>query len=177
MSQRGEAIVLIGFMGSGKSSVGRHLAQRLRCRRYDTDELVVASLGLSIAEIFAQLGEETFRNAETEALKKIPEGRGVIVTGGGIVLRDANVRILRQLGTVVQLTASESVLVERVSRRATRPLLRTENPRATVAELLALRQPFYRAAADFVIDTSTLRHEEVADAVLEKIEQTRHRPG
>src|SRR5215213_5163600 len=177
MSGRGEAIVLIGFMGSGKSSVGRHLAQQLRCPRYDTDELVSARLGLSIPEIFARLGEETFRKAETEALQDIPEERALIVTGGGIVLRDENVQILRRLGTLVHLTASEGVLFERVSRRATRPLLRTDNPRATLAELLEVRAPFYRAAADFAIDTSTLRHEEVAAAVLEKLGQTRHQPG
>jgi shikimate kinase len=171
MNGRGRAIVLIGFMGSGKSSVGRILSQKMRWPRFDTDEIISARFGLPIAEIFAEVGEEKFRDAETEALKGLAASEtAVIVTGGGIVLRPGNVELLRRLGTVAHLEADEETLFRRVSRRATRPLLQTENPRGTLAELLRTRLPIYRAAADFQVDTTHLSDEEVAQAVIKNME-------
>lgn len=166
VSARGEAIVLIGFMGSGKSSVGRALEKRMGLPRYDTDEMVRARFALPIAEIFSVHGEAAFRDAETAALGKIPLERAIVVTGGGVVMRAENVERLRRLGTVVNLTADEETLFARVSRRATRPLLRTDNPRQTLSEMLRIREPLYRAAADVVIDTANLNHGEVADAII-----------
>ena len=87
------------------------------------------------------------------------------------MLRPENVKMLRQLGTVVSLEADAETLFSRISKRATRPLLRTANPRATVVELLRVRDPLYRAAADVRVDTSRLTHDEVADAILKGIEQ------
>lgn len=167
--ERGQSIVLIGFMGSGKSSVGRELAARTRLPRYDTDELVREGFGLPIAEIFALHGEEAFRTAETEVLSAIPAERAIIVTGGGIVLRPENVAMLRACGVLTYLNADEETLFARVSRRKTRPLLQTENPRQTLSDLLAIREPLYRALADIVIDTSAMTHQQVADVVLEKV--------
>ena len=177
MSERGEAIVLIGFMGSGKSSVGRELAARTGRPRYDTDEMVAARYGLSITDIFAQHGEEAFRDAETEALAQVPERAAIVVPGGGIVLRAENVERLRRFGIVVHLTADKETLFERVSRRQTRPLLHTENPRHTLSELLRVRAPLYLQAADLTVDTSELRHEEVADRILEQIAELRLHAG
>jgi shikimate kinase len=172
MKERGDAIVLIGFMGSGKSSVGRTLARMTRLPRFDTDEMVVARFGLTISEIFEAHGEEKFRDAETETLRELSgKGRAIIVTGGGIVLRPGNVELLRALGTIIHLGAAEATLFKRISRRTTRPLLRTENPRATVTELLRARLPLYGSAADLEVDTSALTHDEVAKMILEKIEQ------
>ena len=171
MKGRGRAIVLIGFMGSGKSSAGRILARKTGWPRLDTDEMVAARFGRPIAEIFAEVGEEKFRDAETEALNGLAAGGpAVIVTGGGIVLRPGNVELLRRLGTVAHLQADEETLFRRVSRRATRPLLQSENPRATLGELLRIRLPIYRQAADFQVDTSRLTHEEVAEAVIKNME-------
>jgi shikimate kinase len=171
MTGRGQSIVLIGFMGAGKSSTGRALARKTGLPRFDTDEMVSAGFGLPVTEIFAQFGEEKFREAETETLRQLANKTpAIIVTGGGIVLRPENVKMLRELGTVVSLEADEETLFRRISRRATRPLLQTENPRATMAELWQIREPLYRAAADVRLDTSRLTHEEVADAVLKKIE-------
>lgn len=167
VAERGEAIVLIGFMGSGKSSVGRALAGRTGMPRYDTDELVSKRFGLHITAIFDWHGEAAFREAEAEVLRGIPAKAAVIVTGGGIVLRLDNVTKLRTLGRVVHLTADEETLFARVSRRKTRPLLQTANPRQTLAEMLKVRAPLYRAAADVTIDTSAMTHEEVADAILD----------
>jgi shikimate kinase len=163
--------VLIGFMGSGKSSAGRILARKTGWPRFDTDEIVSAHFGRPVAEIFAEEGEETFRDAETGALNGLTADRpAVIVTGGGIVLRPGNVELLRRLGSVVHLEADEETLFRRVSRRATRPLLQSENPRMTLAELLRVRLPLYRQAADLHVDTSRLTHEEVAEAIMKSME-------
>jgi shikimate kinase len=171
MKERGDAIVLIGFMGAGKSSVGRTLARMTGLPRFDTDEMVAARFGLPVSEIFETRGEEKFRDAETDALRELSGKAGAIITtGGGILLRSENADLVRQLGTVVHLEADEDTLFRRISRRTTRPLLRTENPRATVTELLRVRTPLYRAAADIQLDTSLLTHEEVAKKILNHLE-------
>jgi shikimate kinase len=172
MMERGQAIVLIGFMGAGKSSVGRTLARMTGLPRFDTDEMVAARYSLTISEIFERHGEAVFREAETEALRELTgKAQAIIVSGGGIVTRPENIDLLRALGTVIFLAADEQALFRRISRRTTRPLLRTENPRATVTALLEKRLPLYRDAADIEIDTSTLTHDEVANLILEKVEQ------
>ena len=169
MEGRGGAIVLIGFMGTGKSSVGRVLEEQTGWPRYDADELVAAAAGMSITDIFDLHGEEEFRRRETEVLRNLPRGDAIMVAGGGAVLREENAAILRARGTVFNLTADIETLFERVARRNTRPLLRSDNPRQRIAELLRVREPLYRAAADFEIDTSALTHEEVASAVLSRV--------
>ena len=169
----GPAVVLIGFMGSGKSTVSKQLALRTGMPRYDTDEMVMTKSGMPITEIFAKSGEEEFRHLETEALAQIPDRAAIVVTGGGIVLRPGNVTRLKELGLVVNLSATEQVLFERISRRDTRPLLKTKDPRETLSELLRVREPLYRAAADFTLDTSRLRHGEVAEAILSRMDSLR----
>src|ERR1044071_5930811 len=124
MKKRGNDIVLIGFMGAGKSSVGRTLARLTGLPRFDTDELVAAQFGLTIPEIFAKHGEEKFREDETAALENLSDkGQAIIVTGGGIVLRPENVARLRELGRVFYLSADEETLFARISRSGTRPVL------------------------------------------------------
>jgi len=168
--ERGNAIVLVGFMGAGKSSVGRILERMTGLPRFDTDERVAARFGLTIAEIFEMHGEEKFREAETEALRELGgKSAAVLVTGGGMVLRAENRQLLRELGTVFHLAADEETLFARISRRPTRPLLQTENPRATLSELLRSRLPLYREVAHAEVDTSTLSHEEVASRILETV--------
>ena len=167
------SIVLIGMMGAGKSSVGRCLQRRTGLARFDTDEIVVSKFGLSIAEIFSKRGEEKFREAETQSLRELtPDRQAIIVTGGGIVLRNENIDLLKRLGTVVWLEAREETLLERASRKGDRPLLQTEDPRKALAEMLRTRAPLYAKVADIRVDTSGLTHDEVADAILSKIEET-----
>ncbi len=166
MSAR-ENVALIGFMGTGKSSIGRIIARKLNWNFFDIDQLVVAQTGAEIAEIFAAEGEDFFRDSEMAALRsRADESRQIIATGGGIVLRAENVSLLRSMSFVVWLTASEEVIFERVSRTTKRPLLHTPDPRATVVTLLAARRPLYESAAHFSIDTSTRSHTEIADAVI-----------
>jgi shikimate kinase len=167
----GKSIVLIGMMGAGKSSVGRCLEQRTGLARFDSDELVSAKLGSSIPEIFAKHGEMAFRDAETVALREFsPTRPAIIVTGGGIVLRDENVDLLKRLGIVVWLEAEEETLFERASRRGNRPLLQTEKPRESFSTILRTRTPLYANAADIRVDTTSLKHDQVADLILKEIE-------
>lgn len=154
-------------MGSGKSSVGRLISGRLGFQFVDTDALIVQRAGMEIAQIFAREGEERFRDLETSVLESLAHReRCVIATGGGVVLRERNRELLRQLGFVVLLAASDEVIFERVSRNTKRPLLQTENPRETVSAMLTARQPAYAAAAQWTLDNSTLSHAATADAVI-----------
>ncbi len=160
-------LVLVGFMGSGKSSVGREIARRWRFRFVDTDFLIRQKIGKPISEIFELLGEPFFRDEETLALQTLQVSLGaVIATGGGIVLRPRNHALLRTLGLVVWLTATEEVIWERVSRNQNRPLLKTENPRATITDLMTLRNRLYRSVADITVETTGLTHQQVADQVI-----------
>jgi len=154
-------------MGSGKSSVGRILAPRLNCRLVDTDHLVVEKTGMQITEIFKNHGESWFRDQETLALESLAGETGlVIATGGGIILRERNAALLRTLGLVVWLRASEEKIFNRVSRSTRRPLMQTENPRETIHTLLTQRTPLYEAAAQFIVDTCDKTHEQVAEAII-----------
>lgn len=172
MTRRGESIVLIGFMGVGKSTAGKTLAQKTSLPYFDTDEIIAERFGMSVPEIFASFGEEKFRDAETETIKQFsPESPAIIVTGGGIILRPENIPLLRALGTVVSLEAAEETHWQRVSQGPVRPLLQTENPRASLTELLWKRQQLYHAAADVRLDTSLLTNEEVADRILQLVKK------
>ena len=127
---------------------------------------------MPIAEIFGKHGEQRFRDAETETLRNLAAGRAaIIVTGGGIVMRAENVDLLRRLGAIVWLNGDEATMFERASRRKTRPLLQSDNPRAIFAELIRKRAPLYKAAADFEIDTSILSHDQIAEIILGKMEE------
>ncbi len=167
MSAPHRNIVLIGFMGSGKSSIGKRVAAQLGFQFVDTDALLVAREGREIAAIFAQDGETRFRELETGVLESLGGNtRCVISTGGGVVVRPENRALLRTLGFTVWLTASEDVIFERVSRNSKRPLLHTANPRETVTQLLAARRPWYEEAAQFTVDSTALSHGAAAEMIV-----------
>jgi len=158
-----KSIVLIGFMGTGKSVVGRRLAQDLRFNFVDTDILIEKKTGKRISEIFSEEGgEKRFRLLEEEAVRTVvKQGRSVVSTGGGVVLSQANRDILREYGTVVWLKASPELILERVKKKpGTRPLLLKEDPLLSIKSLLKEREFFYQQAA-FSVDTSQLGVEEV----------------
>lgn len=162
-------LVLIGFMGCGKSSVGRRLSGLTGHRFVDTDELVAQAEGRSIAEIFSRSGEDYFRELEQQSLENLVGVCGIVLsTGGGLVLRPANRQILKRIGIVAWLDASPDVLFERAMRSGKRPLLQTEDPRRTFDELLSVRRGLYEDAADFRIDSSGLSHDEAAQTLLEE---------
>jgi shikimate kinase len=167
VNQANQSIVLIGMMGAGKSSVGRCLHESTTLALFDTDEIVTSKFGMPIPKIFSEHGENKFREAETEALGKVPSDQpAIIVTGGGIVLRQENIDLLKRLGAVVWLMADEKTLFERASRVGNRPLLQHEKPRRTFAQILQARLPLYAKVADIRVDTSMLTDEEVAVAIL-----------
>ena len=170
MNSRGKSIVLIGMMGAGKSSVGRCLQWRTKLALHDVDEIIASKLGLPIAQIFANHGEEKFRQAETEALRDLlGTDRAIIATGGGSVLRNENVEILKRRAVGVWLDGDEETLFKRASRSGHRPLLQREHPRKAFAQLLQARRPLYAKMAHLRIDTSVLTDEEVAVAILTKV--------
>ncbi|MEM8955971.1 MAG: shikimate kinase [Verrucomicrobiota bacterium] len=150
-------VILIGFMGSGKTTLGQELAPRLDFAFIDTDNLVVSQAGKPIPKIFADHGEEHFRDLESRALSSlIQESSKVIATGGGIVLRPENRALLRKIGFTVWLDASEDTIFDRVSRNTERPLLHTDNQRETIARLLTQRRPLYQESADLMVPTNDL---------------------
>ncbi|HEY5705555.1 MAG TPA: shikimate kinase [Terrimicrobiaceae bacterium] len=162
-------LVLIGFMGCGKSSVGRRLAGLTGHRFVDTDELVVQSEGRNIAEIFSRSGEEYFRDAEQRTLENLVGVCGIVLsTGGGLVLRPANRETLKRIGVVAWLDASPDSLFERAIRSGRRPLLQTEDQRKTFDELLSIRRELYSLTADFRIDSTRLSHDEAAQMLLDE---------
>ena len=170
MSRVGRSIVLIGMMGSGKSSVGRCLHRMTGLALLQTDEMVASNFKMPIPEIFAKHGEKKFRAAETEMLRTLSTAkRTVIATGGGIVLQKANVEILKRVGVIVWLDGNEETLFKRALERTDRPLLQTKNPRRTFSEILGARTPLYAKIADIRIDTSDFTDEEVAVAILTRL--------
>jgi len=170
VDQPGKSIVLIGMMGAGKSCVGRCLQRRTKLALVDTDHIVASKFRISISEIFSKYGEQGFREAETQTLGELALAKQtIIVTGGGIVLREKNVDFLKRLGVIVWLDSNEETLFERASRARTRPLLQGENPREAFMQLLQQRLPLYAKVAHIRIDTSVLTDEEVAVAILSKL--------
>jgi shikimate kinase len=159
-------IALIGFMGTGKSSVGRLIAEQLRFPLVDTDEMIVSRAGKSIADIFAQEGESRFREYESQIVAElIAHKRAVICTGGGLGANEANLASLKQHALVVCLWASPEKIWERVRNQTHRPLLQGPDPMAKIRELLADREHSYKQA-DVLLSTDVRSLKEVAAQVL-----------
>jgi shikimate kinase len=171
MTSPARSIILIGMMGAGKSSVGRRLHRRTGLPLVDMDELVASKAGMAIPEIFARGGEKRFRELETEVLRGLqPEPASILVTGGGIILREENIAFLKTLGTVIWLDADQNTLFARATRRNGRPLLQTEDPHATFSQILRDRGPLYARVADLRINTTEATDDEVADLILQEME-------
>lgn len=160
-------LVLVGLPGSGKTTVGRVLAQRLGVAFIDTDDLVVEATGRQVSQVFAEQGEAAFRSAETDAVARALEGDAVVSLGGGAVLSRHNRQALLDSGVpVVLLHASMTVLAGRVGDGSGRPLL-SGSPVTRLAELASARDGYYRAVARFAVDTDARVPEQVADAVIQ----------
>ena len=165
-------LFLIGFMGAGKSSVSAGLGRMLGREIVEMDERIAAQEGMSIPELFAQKGEPYFRACETALIKSFAQGAPRIVScGGGVPLREENVAAMRESGTVVLLTASPEVILERVKDSDERPLLQGHKDVPYIAALMEQRRPKYEAAADITVDTSQLNIEEVCRQVLRQVSE------
>jgi shikimate kinase len=159
-------IYLIGFMGAGKTSVGRILAEKLRLEYCDLDELIEAECGKTISSIFSDHGEAFFRELESKTLRSVSQNGGQIVaTGGGVVLRQSNWKIMKEEGITIYLKASPDVLWSRIKNDTSRPLLQVEKPFEKVRELLSFRMPLYEKA-DIVIETENKSPENIADNII-----------
>jgi shikimate kinase len=167
-------VILVGFMGAGKSTVGRLLARRLGLCFVETDDMITAGEGKTIPEIFAEHGEEHFRRLEAAALDALDEKRGhVIATGGGFPCRPGVMERLRALGTVVWLAAEFEALYERANRLGGRPMLATRSPAETAA-LYEARKPYY-SQAHLAVDVSHLGLDGVVGCIVRHLRE-RARP-
>lgn len=164
-------IILIGFMGVGKSAVGRLLAERLNLSYLDSDELVEETESRKISEIFAKEGEAYFRDLETEVIKTLIEYDAFVVsTGGGIVLREENVKMLKEIGPLILLSARPEIIYERVKSVKDRPLLEQGEKLTQIKELLLKREPIYNKAADYTVDTSDAPVETVVEEIIKYVQ-------
>lgn len=162
-------IILTGFMGVGKTSIGLRLAEDLRFTFVDTDDLIEADQKMTITAIFAKKGEPYFRDVEAKIIRQVMEREGLVVsTGGGAVIRDENREAFRRGGLVVCLMARPEVIYERIKHETHRPLLQVADPAARIGELLESRAKFYHQA-DLIIDTSDKSIDEAVGEIKEKV--------
>ena len=170
MGQWDYNIVLIGFMGTGKSTVAACLGAGCGMKIVEMDEEIVSRQGRSIADIFAVQGEEYFRDLETELLKDLQKSGGQVIScGGGAALREENVVQMKKNGRVVLLTAKPQTIYERVKEDEERPLLKEHQTVEYIAQMMEKRRPKYEAAADIVIATDEKSAEQIGREIIEKL--------
>jgi len=163
-------VFLIGPMGAGKTTIGRHLATMLAMDFADSDQEIETRTGASIPLIFEIEGEAGFRRRETTVIADLTARANlVLATGGGVILSEANRQALHQNGTVVYLRAATEILVERTRRDRGRPLLQTDDPRGKIEELMREREPLYRNTAHLTVETDRRSPLAVARDVMTRI--------
>ena len=172
LQTKGRPIVLIGLMGSGKSTIGRELSRRTALPFLDMDAVIEEQVGKTIPDIFREKGEGHFRALETALLRLIENnvknghGAHIISTGGGVVLRPENRAILQRLGFTVWLNVDVPNLLARTARTHNRPLLQVDDREAAFRALLAERSPLYTQSSHLRINSSDMKVQEVVDTVL-----------
>ena len=166
-----KCVILIGCMGSGKSTIGERLSKETQIPWCDTDHFIEKKEQCSLSELFQRKGDAYFRNAETEFLRQLianPSQQELILsTGGGIILRKENRELLRQLGFVVWLNVAPDILYQRIGRNHDRPLLQTPNPLQTLKEIYQERSPLYEECAHLIVDTHPLTFDEISCGIIE----------
>lgn len=163
-------IFLIGFMGSGKSTIAKVLSEKLGVPQVEMDEMIVQEQGMPITEIFEKYGEEHFRDIETDLVRRLQEKDGVVVScGGGAVLREENRRMMKEAGAIVLLTARPETILERVKHSTNRPILNGNMNVEYIAGLMEKRRACYEAAADFAVETDDKSREEICAEILELV--------
>ena len=159
-------IFIIGSMGSGKTSIGKMLAQKNCLSFLDTDHEIIRSCGYSIPDIFKEFGEEHFRNLETEQLRKMKALENhVISTGGGIILKNDNRKLMKELGIIIFLDINISSQVDRVKNRKNRPLLNDQNLKDNLLSLKKTRDPIYKKISNYIIDVSGKERNQVINEI------------
>jgi shikimate kinase len=159
-------IVLVGFMGTGKSVAGKILARKLGRDFLELDEIIEKREGVSIKEIFEKKGEPYFRQLEKEAVREASKKKGIVISaGGGVIVDQENFRNLKKGGMIICLEASPDLILKRTKNKTCRPLLNVPDPKKKIEELLEKRAPYYRKA-DFCIDTDSLSVDEVVEKIM-----------
>jgi shikimate kinase len=162
-------IVLVGLMGAGKSTVGRRLASALRLPFHDADQEIEKAAGCSISDFFDQYGEAAFRDGERKVIARLLDGpRHVLATGGGAFMDPTTRALIKERGLSVWLRANIELLMERVAKRPTRPLLKNGDPRGTMERLMAERYPVY-AEADVTVDSNGGPHDAIVQQILSQL--------
>ncbi|MCR4567108.1 MAG: shikimate kinase [Pseudobutyrivibrio sp.] len=162
-------IYLIGFMGTGKTTVAKNLQKFLPFQLVEMDEAIERVEAMTIPEIFEKKGEEGFRMAETQLLSIISKEKNQIIScGGGIVLKPENISIMKETGTVVRLTSSPEVIYERVNRNSNRPLVQGKDL-SEIQKMIDSREKYYADAADIVVDSGINTPEEVASEIIKQL--------
>ena len=169
--EKGPHLILIGFMGSGKTSIGRGLSYKLQRAFCDTDKMIEAKEGMSISEIFASKGESAFRVMETDVLRSIREDSSpkIYSLGGGTPVQMQNQPLIKMCGTVVYLRITPEAVYERLKGDKTRPLLQCADPLDRIRKLMAQRLPAYERCADVIVDTGDTDRENVMNDVLDRL--------
>lgn len=163
-------LMLIGFMGTGKSTVAAKLREMLQVEQIEMDALIAEEAGMSIPDIFDKFGEAHFRDLETEMLRKFQEKKPVVVScGGGAVLRDENIEIMKGQGKIILLTATPQTIYERVKETNDRPVLNGNMNVEYISELMEKRRTRYEKAADIVIATDEKTVDEICNEILDLI--------
>ena len=165
--------ILIGYMGCGKSTIGKKMSEILNIKLVDTDAWIEERQGMTVSEIFATKGELFFRDLETGALQELLEEKEtmVISVGGGLPLREENRSLLQQLGQVIYLKAQPETIYNRIKGDTTRPLLQTENPMEKIQEMLGQREEKYQAAADKTVIVDDKDISEIVYEVLDAVKE------
>lgn len=163
-------IYIIGFMGTGKTTVSKALAKVLHVKRIDVDEWIVKQQKMQISKIFENFGEDYFRDIETSAFHQLEKEQGAIIScGGGAVLKEENVRLMKASGKIVLLTASPKTIYNRVKGNDKRPVLKNHMSPEGIETLMKKREAKYLAAADVVIDTDFKSVDTICDEIIDKI--------
>ena len=174
MKQFNYNIVLIGFMGTGKSTIARELAKTRQMNIVEMDEEIVRRRGKSIADIFEEEGEEYCRDLETALLKELQTKENQVIScGGGAVLREENVRVMKKNGCVVLLTALPQTIYERVKNNTDRPILQGNMNVEYIASLMEKRREKYEKTADIVIATDGKNVSQICEEMLQKLAESR----
>ncbi|MDQ6972029.1 MAG: shikimate kinase [Mariprofundaceae bacterium] len=163
--------VLIGLMGCGKSSIGRRLRQKLKMPLLDLDDIIVREAGMSIPDIFAGHGEDYFRNLESNALASHIGQRAILATGGGIVMRDTNRRLLKTHPPVIWLKATPEFIASRIAGDPNRPLLANQDTLQRLTELAEKRYPLYGECADLVIDRESMNKDKITELIIQYLKK------
>lgn len=170
-------IVLIGFMGTGKTSVAKAVANKTAKRYVSTDALIETKERMAIRDIFSEKGEPYFRDVEASVVREVSTMNGCVIdAGGGVIIRDENVSSLKKSSVLVCLEAGIDAILERTSGRGHRPLLNVPDPRSKIEELLAARAPLYKKS-DVHVDTTDLSIDQAADEVIRAASRFGERRG